>query len=162
MYCVIQQVMRKKPNPYGEYREIRAYQNQWSIDNRPYTWSYEYTDGRFERPHLEAYKISIHSSYREGGAVKKRQYAVCTMSYYDICDSWWGDFIVGGEKALAEKTGISPAELCELIEAKLEPLRDRIEAEFHQSPEYIARQEHERIKADYLETSSKLQVLQQV
>ena len=33
MYCVIQQVMRKKPNPYGEYREIRAYQNQWRLDD---------------------------------------------------------------------------------------------------------------------------------
>lgn len=157
MFCVIQQVMRKKPSPYGEYKEIEAYQNEWRIagDNRPYTWSYRYTGGRFERPHLEAYKISIHSSYREGGVVKKRQYSVCTMSYYDICESWWGDCVCGGEKAIADKLGIDPAEVCEIIDKKLDPLSERLTAEFHQSPEYIAKQEHERIRADYLEASSK-------
>ena len=122
MYCVIQEVRRKKPDPYGEQLEIRAYQNQWRLDeNKPYTWAYEYSEERFERPHLEAYKITLHQSYREGGAVRKRQYAVCTMSYYDICESWWGDCIVGGEKALAEKVGMDAAELYEIIEAKLGP-----------------------------------------
>lgn len=149
MYCVIQEVRRKKPNPYGEYREIRAYQNQWRIagDERPCTWAYEYTGGRFERPHLEAYKITLHQSYREGGAVRKRQHSVCTMSYYDICDGcgWWGDFIIGGDSALAEKLNMDPTELCDIIESKLGPLRERLEAEFHQSAEYIAHQEHRRV-----------------
>lgn len=83
MYCVIQQTMKTKPNPYGEYREIEVY--QWSIegDSRPGIWAYRLSDKRFERPRLEAYKITIHQSYREGGAVKKRQYSICTMSYYD-------------------------------------------------------------------------------
>lgn len=57
MYCVIQQVMRKKPNPYGEYKELRAYQNQWRLDeSKPFTWAWERTGGRFERPHMEAIK----------------------------------------------------------------------------------------------------------
>lgn len=147
MYCVIQQVMRKKPDPLGEYREIRAYPLEWSINDVPQvpSWRWEWSGGRFERPHLEAYKITIHQSYREGGRVKKRQYAVCTMSYYDICESWWGDFIIGGEKALADKLGMDTADLCGLIATKLDPLRKRLEAEFHQSPEYIAKQEHRRI-----------------
>lgn len=157
MFCVIQQVMRKKPNPYGEYREIEAYQNEWRIagDNRPCTWSYRYTGGRFERPHLEAYKITLHSSYREGGVVKKRQYAVCTMSYYDVCETWWGDCVCGGEKAIADKLGIDPAEVCEMIGKKLDPLSERLTAEFRQSPEYIAKQEHERIIADHLAAQNK-------
>lgn len=156
MYCVIQQVMKKKPNPYGEYREIRAYQNQWRLDDsKPFTWAYERTGGRFERPHLEAYKITIHHSYREGCKVKKQQYAVCTMSYYDICETWWGDCVCGGENAIADKLGIAPAELYEIIETKLEPLRKRLEAEFHQSPEYIAKMEHERIIADHLTAQNK-------
>lgn len=154
MYCVIQEVRRKKPDPYGEYKEIEAYQSQWHIDDRPFTWEWHYTGGRFERPHLEAYKISIHQSYREGGVVKKRQYAVCTMSYYDICDSWWGDCIVGGPDALAEKLGMDAAAVYEIIEAKLEPLRERLTAEFHQSAEYAAKQEHERIKAAYWSAQS--------
>ena len=77
--------------------------------------------------------------------VRKRQYVVCTMSYYDICENWWGDCIVGGEKALAEKVGMDAAELYEIIEARLGPLRERLEADFHQSAEYQAKQEHQRI-----------------
>ena len=87
MYCVIQQVMRKKPNPYGEYKELRAYQNQWRLDeSKPFTWAWERTGGRFERPHMEAYKITLRQSYREGSAVRKRQHSICTMSYYDIVE----------------------------------------------------------------------------
>lgn len=150
MYCVIQQVMRKKPSPYGEYKEIEAYQNQWRLDeNKPFTWAWERSGGRFERPHLEAYKITLHQSYREGGAVRKRQYAVCTMSYYDICENWWGDCIIGGPDALAEKLGMDVAELYRIIDTKLEPLRERLEAEFHQSAEYKAKLEHERIIAEH-------------
>ncbi len=147
MYCVIQQVMRKKPDLLGEYREIEAYPLEMSINGEAQIplWRWEWSGGRFERSHLEAYKITIHHSYREGGKVKKRQYAVCTMSYYDVCESWWGDCIVGSEKALADKLGIEAAELCGLIDTKLDPLRERLEAEFHQSPEYIAKQEHRRI-----------------
>ena len=156
MFCVIQEVMRKKPSPYGEYKELRAYQNKWRLDeSKPFTWAWERTGGRFERPHLEAYKITIHQSYREGGAVKKRQYSICTMSYYEVCETWWGDCVCGGETAIADKLGIDPAELFDLIESKLTPLRERLEAEFHQSPEYIAKQEHERVRADYMEAQNK-------
>lgn len=149
MFCVIQEIMRKKPDVYGEYKEIEVYQDSWTVEGKPPAWSWRYTGGRFERPHMEAYKISLHQSYREGGKVKKRQYTVCTMSYYDLCTTWWGDCIVGGEKALAEKLGMDIAELCEIIDAKVDPLSERIRAEFHQSAEYIAEQEHERIKSAY-------------
>ena len=81
MYCVIQQVMKKRPNHYGEHKEIVAYQNQWRLDeSKPFTWAWKYSDERFERPRLEAYKISVHHSYREGGKIKKQQYSICTMS----------------------------------------------------------------------------------
>jgi len=157
MFCVIQQVMRKKPDQRGEYKEIRAYPLEMSINGEAQIplWRWEWSGGRFERPHLEAYKITLHQSYREDGKVKKRQYAVCTMSYYNICEIWWGDCIVGGEKALADKLGVEPADLYGLIDSKLEPLRKRLEAEFHQSAEYAAKQEHERIIADYQTAKSK-------
>lgn len=156
MYCVIQEVQLKKPNHYGEYREIEAYQNEWRIagDDRPCTWSYRYTGGRFERPHLEAYKITIHHSYREGGAVRKHQYSVCTMSYYDIVEYSLYDCADGRIRATADNLGMDPAELCEIIESKLEPLRERLETEFHQSPEYIAKQEHRRVLDAYSKARS--------
>lgn len=155
MFCVIQQVMRKKPDPHGGYKEIEAYQNKWRIDDRPFTWSWQYTGGRFERPHLEAYKISLHHSYREGGVVRKHQYPICTLSYYDIVEFSLYDCADGRIQATAEKLGLDPAEVYELIESKLEPLRERLEAEFHQSPEYIAKQEHDRIIADHMTAQSK-------
>lgn len=156
MYCVIQQVMKKRPNPYGEHKEIVAYQNQWRLDeSKPFTWAWKYSDERFERPRLEAYKISVHHSYREGGKIKKQQYSICTMSYYDIVEYSLYDCADSRIQATADKLGMDPAELYELIETKLEPLRERLEAEFHQSPEYLARQEHEQIRANYLEASSK-------
>lgn len=147
MFCVIQEVRRKKPNPYGEYQEIEAYQNEWRIagDERPYTWSWRYTGGRFERPQLEAYKISIHHSYRENGVVRKHQYLIRTMSYYDIVEYSLYDCADSSIQATADKLGMEAAELYGIIEAKLEPLRERLEADFHQSAEYIAHQEHRRV-----------------
>lgn len=151
MYCVIQQVMRKKPNPYGEYKELRAYQNQLRLDeSKPFTWAWERTGGRFERPHMEAYKITLHQSYREGSAVRKRQHSICTMSYYDIVEWSLYDYADSRIQAAADKLGIGPAELYATIESKLDPLRERLTAEFYQSPEYIAKQEHERIIADHM------------
>lgn len=156
MFCVIQQTTRKKPSPYGEHKELRAYQNQWRLDeSKPFTWAWEYTGGRFERPHMEAYKITIHQSYREGGVVKKRQYSICTMSYYDVVECFLYDCADRRIQATAGKLGIEPAELYDLIDSKLTPLRERLEAEFHQSPEYIAKQEHERVRADYMEAQNK-------
>ncbi len=149
MYCVIQKIMLKKRNPFGEHKEIIPYPLEMSINGVEQTpvWCWKWSEERFERPHLEAYKISLHQSYRENGAVKKKQFSVCTMSYYDICGDfgWWGDCIIGGENALAEKLGMETDELYNLIDGKLEPLRKRLEEEFHQSPEYAAKQRHRSI-----------------
>ena len=156
MFCVIQETARKKPSRYGEPLEIIAYQNQWRLDeSKPFTWEWKYSEERFERPHMEAYKITIHQSYREDGKIKKRQHSICTMSYYDIVEWSLYDCADRRIQTAAEKMGIDPSELYDLIESKLEPLRERLETEFRQSPEYIARQEHERIRADFLEASSK-------
>lgn len=153
MYCVIQEVRRKKADPYGEYREIEPYQNEWRIagDERPCTWAWRYTGGRFERPHREAYKISIHHSYRENGVVRKHQYSICTMSYYDIVEYSLYDCGDSRIQATADMLGMDAAELYEIVETKLEPLRERLEADWHQSAEYQAKQEHRRI----LDTHSK-------
>ncbi len=142
-------------DPYGEYRELEAYQNEWRFDDRPCTWSWRYTGGRFERPHLEAFKITLHHSYRESGAVRKHQYPITTMSYYDIVTYSLYDCADSRITVTAEKLGMDPAELYEIIETKLEPLRERIEAEFHQSAEYITHQKHRRIIDDHMAAKSK-------
>lgn len=157
MYCIIQQVIRKKPNPYGEHREIEAYQNEWRIagDDRPCTWTYRYTGGRFERPHLEAFKITLHQSYRESGKVKKQQYHICTMNYYDVVEWSLYDCADGRIQDTANLLGMDSAKIYEIIETKLEPLRERIEADWHQSAEYQAKQEHQRVLDEYQAAKSK-------
>ncbi len=147
MFCVIQQVMKKKPNLYGEHKEIIPYPLNMSINGVEQVpeWRWKWSEERFERPHMEAYKITLHQSYREGGVVKKQQYSICTMSYYDVVEYSLYDCADSRIQATADKLGMDPAELYEFIETKLEPLRERLEAEFHQSPEYIAKCEHRKI-----------------
>ncbi len=145
MFCVIQQVQLKKPNQYGAYRELVAGRDNWTVNGKPPCWRYRYTGGRFDRPHLEAYKISIHQSCREGGRVRKKQYSIRTMSYYDIVEYSLFDCADGAIKSAAEQAGVGYDELYELIERKLEPLRERLEAEFRQSEEYQTMQRHKRI-----------------
>ena len=147
MYCVIQEVRRKKQDQYGEHMEIIPYPLEMSINGVEQVpkWCWKWSEERFERPHLEAYKISIHHSYRENSVVRKHQYPIRTMSYYDIVEYSLYDCADSSIQAMADKLGMEAAELYEIIEAKLEPLRERLEAEFHQSAEYRAKQEHRRI-----------------
>ena len=135
MFCVIQQVQLKNPNQYGAYRELVAARDGWTVNGKPPLWRYRYEGGRFDRPHLEAYKISIHQSYREGGKVRKRQYSIRTMSYYDIVEYSLFDCADGAIGTVSKQLGIDPPALYALIESKLTPLRERLEADFHQSEE---------------------------
>ncbi|MGG3233964.1 hypothetical protein ABEP17_10810 [Priestia flexa] len=158
MYCVIQTVTNKTPNQYGAYKELVAdsFTFGWDGDTKT-KYVYKYGDERFERPVREAYKISIHESYREDGKVKKKQWSICTMSYYDIVDFSLYDCADGRINEKAEKIGISPDEIYNLIEEKLEPLRVRIEKEFQQSEEYRTKKKHDAIIAAYIESKTKFE-----
>ena len=154
MFCVIQQVQLKKPNQYGAYRKLVVERDSWTVNGKPPIWRDRYTSGHFERPHLEAYKISIHQSYREGGRVRKRQYSIRTMSYYDIVEYGLYDCADGAIGAVSKQLGIDPPTLYDLIESKLTPLREQLEADFHQSEEYQTRQKHQQIINAYLKARS--------
>lgn len=77
------------------------------------------------------------------------------MGYYDIIEYSLYDCADGRINAAADKLGIDPNKIYDLIEAKLEPLRERLEADFHQSAEYKAKMEHERIIADHMAAQNK-------
>lgn len=133
MYCVIQEVRRKRPDTLGEPQEIIAYPMDMSVNGVPQVpiWRWKYSSERYDRPRLDAYKLSLHQSYRENGAVRKRQYSVCTMSYYDVVEYSLYDCADRSITDTAAKLGVDSAELYEIIERKLEPLRERLEAGFH-------------------------------
>lgn len=152
MFCVIQELQRKKPALPGGYKELKAYPLQMSINGvrQKTKWLYEHTGERFERPIRTAYKISIHESKRVDGVVTKRQYTVTTVGYYDLAEYWIGDCIKSGKlEAIAAELNTSTDTLWEIINAKADPLEARIKAEYQQTDEYKTKTKHEKILREY-------------
>lgn len=158
MFCVIQEIEIKKVSA-GEAREIEAYETTWTIDGvKGSTWGYHYSDEHFDRPVRKAYRISIHESYRVAGKVKKNQTVICTIGYYDIVDfgNWVGDYITGSRwKDKIEEIGLPEDELVDMIYKKFQPIIDQVEAEFQETEEYKAREEHKRILKEHRERVEK-------
>lgn len=151
MYCVIQEIELKKQNTYGEYKELESYKNTWIINGvEGGSYSYRYTGGRFERPIKKAYKISVHHSYREDGKVKKKQWTLGTMGYYDIATGccYIGDCCNLEERAYT--IGITVDELFRMIAAKVDSLLMKVKKEFQQTEEFKTQQKHKKIIDKYL------------
>lgn len=73
MYCVIQKVQRKNLNTEGHAKELLVEVDTFTIDDEELTeYNYQFSEEQFERPVLDAYKNSIHHSYRENGKIKKK------------------------------------------------------------------------------------------
>lgn len=145
MYCVIQEIKKQKENTNGYYKKLEACKMLSGY------YYYEYTGGRFERPVKKAYKISLHQSYRENGKIKKKQYAICTVDYYDFATNFfslydWGDSKI---QKVSEEQKIDIEELYQLILEKIEPLQEQIINKFRQTEEYKTHEEHEKITTLY-------------
>jgi hypothetical protein len=152
MYCVIQKVANKKLDPYGHHKELKVSSTSFGFAGEPLKtkYSYRYSDERFERPIKDAYKISIHESYRKDGKVQKKQWVICTMSYYELIDSWPGDFLTSTElKKKLERMEITEEELWEMVYQKLDPLIDEIKTEFESTEEYKTKAKHDEILRQY-------------
>ena len=151
MYCVIQEIELKKENTYGEYKELEVYKFNMSMNGEEMShYCYRYTGGRFERPIRKAYKISIHKSYREKGKVKKKQWSICTMSYYDLINCSLYDFAASRIEILSDELGIDQEVIYKLVYLKLDPLVKDIEEEYHKTEEYKIHQGHKEIIDKYL------------
>lgn len=152
MYCVIQEVEKKRKNQNGYPKELKSEYMRMSIQGQDEShYYYTYSDECFERDIKKAYRICIHESYRENGKTKKRQFVICTADYYDIATEWfslydWGDVKI---EAAAKKLNCSKETIYDLIEKKIQPLQERIVEEFRQTEEYKTHEEHERITTLY-------------
>lgn len=148
MYCVIQEIQKKKKNQYGYPKELKSEYMKMSIGGRDEShYCYHYSYERFNRDIMKAYRISIHKSFRENGQVKKSQIVICTIDYYDLATDDFGMFDWGGckIKVAADKFNCSEKDIYQLIEKKLQPIQERIKEEFMQTEEYKTHQEHKRI-----------------
>ena len=152
MYCVIQEIQKKKKNKDGYPKELKSEYMQMSINGQDesHYW-HHYSGERFERDIKKAYRITIHESYREKGKVKKKQFGICTVDYYDLATDWFCLYDWGNSKieTAAKELDCSEEELYTLIEKKLESIQEQIIEEFKQTEEYKTHEEHEKITTLY-------------
>lgn len=146
MYCVIQEIERKTED-LGRPKELEVY--SWNKGDKKF-YSYRYSSERFIRPIKKAYKISIHKSYREDRKVKKKQYSIITMGYYDIYEFPLEDCVYSGKiKDLAAELGVTEEYVYNLIHKKLDPLYEQIKEEYEQTEEYKTSRKHSEIIRKY-------------
>lgn len=156
MFCVIQKMQKKKPDAYGARKEIIVTETKFGFAGEEPKTSYDYTysNERFERPVLDAYKISIHHSYRENGKVKKKQWVIRTVSYYDLIEYSLYDCADSSIRKVAKEMDKGEDFLYDLIYEKLNPVIEKIEAEFQQTEEYRAKKEQEAILREHREAEA--------
>ncbi|EOA3905982.1 hypothetical protein [Bacillus cytotoxicus] len=148
MFCVIQEIETKRESISRTYERLEV--TETHLNDGVVLYGYRSAGERFKRPIKEAYKISIHHSYREQGKVKKKQWVIATMGYYDFLEYWPGDYII--QAKLNEKLiemGITEQELWDMVYVKLQPIIDKIQAEYEQTEEYKAQREQEEILEGY-------------
>ncbi|PJI08315.1 MULTISPECIES: J domain-containing protein [Clostridium] len=158
MYCVIQKIENKKPNKYGGNKKLEVGTFTWHIDDgKPATkYTYNFT-GKFERTIKTAYRISIHKSYRENGKVKKKQWVLCTMSYYDLVE--WDLYNCADSKItkVSEEIGVSVDDIYNMVCEKLNPIIETVTKEYEGTEEYKTKVKHNKIIAKYTEAKTKFE-----
>lgn len=143
----------KSSNSIGYGKELVSTTNNWTANGVPYTsYGYTYSDERFERPIKTAYKISVHDkSYRDDkGKVRKKQFYLTTIKYYDLIEYGWSDCLIHAKvDDIAEEMGIVPEILWREIEEKLDALYEKVNNEFKQTEEYKAKAKYDSIIRKY-------------
>ncbi len=149
MFVVIQEVQLKKPNTNGAYKEYEVSSMTFTFDGvtkTNYSYYPKYDSGRFERPHREAYKISVHHNYRENGKVRTKQCVLGTISYYAIAEDWGlYDYVSSGLDRAAEMFSDTD-NLYDLVEAKIKPIQEKIKREYHKTEEYKVTKERDQVQ----------------
>lgn len=153
MHCYIQEIQMKSSNSVGAGKELCVTTSNWTVNGISYTsYGYTYSDEKFERPIKTAYKVTLHEkSYRnDKGKVRKKQYHVTTIKYYDLIDFSWYDCIISSKiDDIAEEIGIDSETVWAEIENKLDALQDKIKAEFEKTEEYKIKEKHNAILHEY-------------
>jgi len=148
MFCVIQEIERKKqPNP-GYSKELVSKYMRMTIQGEDCShWWHCYSDEKFERTIKTAYKISVHQSERIGGKVHKKQFALCTIGFYELAEDFYGlyDYCDSKIQTVASELGIPAESIYDEVEKKLEPIKDKAIEIFMQTEEYKTHEDHERI-----------------
>lgn len=146
MYCsVVEKQSKRKPWP------SRIYRNPAWKPYYPGSDKLELSGDEIHRPVRPKWIFTIAESYRENGRVKKRQYHAFTLHFWAIIDCFVSRLKDGSEDPESigyiksdiyyglERHFKDPEEqdrLYKLVEAKCEPIRTRVIAEYRQMDEY--------------------------
>lgn len=153
MHCYIQEIQMKSSNSIGCGKELCVTTSNWTMNGVTYTsYGYTYSDEKFERPIRKAYKITLHDkSYRDKeGKVRKNQFHVATIKYYDLVDYYWGDCLLHSKiDNIAEEMDIDSNLIWEEITKRLDALQDKVNAEFAKTEEYGVKEKHDAILREY-------------
>ena len=156
LFCYIQEVKLKRDIGCATSKSIEVTESKWTIGNESKTsYGYRYSDDKFDRPVRKAYKISIHESYRDkniksGNNVKKKQFHICNMGYYDFVDfSFFDCHMESRIDEIAEQLNTTSKHLYDLIYEKIDPLQNRITDEFSITDEEIERLRQKEIISQY-------------
>lgn len=143
----------KSSNSVGCGKELCATTSNWTMNGITYTsYGYTYSDEKFERPIKTAYKITLHDkSYRDDkGKVRKNQFHLTTIKYYDLVDFGWYDCIISSKiDDIAEEMGIDSESVWKEIENKLDALQDQVRNEFAQTDEYKTKEKYDAVLGEY-------------
>jgi hypothetical protein len=152
MYCLIQEINVSKENKNGYSKELISAYMEMSFNGRDCShYYYYYSAEKFKRPIKKAYRIIIRHSYRENGKVKKKQYAICTLGYYEIADDFWGLSESDYDKMekIANSFNVPREKIFDMVDEKMKPLIDKLQSEFMKTEEYLTHQKHEKITTVY-------------
>lgn len=152
MFCYIQEIKLKGDTLKGEPKYIEPTEN---IINGRTIYGYKMSEERFIRDKNISYKITLQNSYRENGKVKKNQWHICNMSYYDIYEFSIYDFAGIKIKNLASELGVTEEYIYNLIYKKLDPLYEKIKEEYEQTEEYKTSEKLIEIRVKYMEAKRK-------
>lgn len=112
MYCtIIEKKMLKQPYKSGVYKKLT-----WKPYGDDPLRGYWDGEDEIEREPREKWNIILNESYRVNGKVKKKQYHIATITYWNIIDGWYSEIIYEGMEAyikglIMDKLGITKKQL---------------------------------------------------
>lgn len=143
MYCtLVKRKMIKEPYKSCVYRKIEW--KMWGDDPLRGYWDEEDV---IKREKKDKWDIILNESYRVDGKVKKKQQHICTVTYWDIVDSWYSESIWDRTEKKIENPE-KYEEVLNLIYEKFQPVVDQVMKEYEASEEYNYKTINNRLKKE--------------
>ncbi len=149
---------KKYPGPSGVYKG-----SKWE-PKYPGSSEYTFRGEEVKRDLKEKWRIVLYDSFKENGKIKRKQWYVCTITYWDIVD----DYFVKSHKgklmnhAWKRLDGLFPDAgedeknaIKKIILSRIEPLRKKVLVDYQKSDEYYYRLIQNMVEEKHKESQAK-------